>query len=147
MVDKVVNGVTMYGVIFLSLSILSLLAEATTVASDGTFRSAPPLFQQLYTIHFQDHSFPFAYVLMTHWNQLPYNEVMSHVKDTITAEFPTLSLKNIKYCMSDFEPAILGAMALAFPYAVVKGCLFHGQAIFRKAGELGLSIAYSKIPL
>ena len=137
----------MESIIFLSLSILSLLGEATTVASDGTFRSAPILFQQVYTIHvdFQGHSFPFAYVLMTHRNQLLYSEVMSHIKDTIAAEFAAFTLENIKFCMSDFEPAILGAMALAFPYAVPKGCWFHyGQAIYRKASELGLSVAYKQ---
>jgi len=47
--------------------------------------------------------------------------------------------------MSDFEPAILGAMKVAFPNAVAKGCWFHyGQAIYRKTSELGLSVTYKQ---
>jgi ribosomal protein L7/L12 len=137
----------MYGVIFISLSILALLGDATTLASDGTFRSAPELFNQVYTIHvdYQEHSFPFAYVLMTHRNQLLYSDVLNHIKETVSLEFPGISLCNIKYCISDFEPAILGAMTVAFPSAVAKGCWFHyGQAIYRKASELGLSVAYKQ---
>ena len=146
-VEKVVDGVSTYGVIFLSLSIMALLGEATTIGSDGTFRSSPVLFQQVYTIHvyYQGHSFPFAYVLMTHRNMVLYNEVLRHIKDTIVMEYPAFDLANIKFCMSDFEPAILGAMTMAFPAATAKGCWFHyGQAIYRKASELGLSPSYKK---
>ena len=46
--EKVVDGVSTYGVIFLSLSIMALLGEATTIGSDGTFRSSPVLFQQVH---------------------------------------------------------------------------------------------------
>lgn len=137
----------MYGVIFLSLSILALLGEATTIGSDGTFRSAPEFFHQVYTIHvdYQGHTFPFAYVLMTHRNQLLYEEVMNHILETVTLEYPNFNLSNIKYCMSDFEPAILGAMKVAFPNAVAKGCWVHyGQAIYRKTSELGLSVTYKQ---
>lgn len=135
----------MYGVIFISLSILALLGDAATLSSDGTFRSAPELFNQVYTIHvdYQGHSFPFAYVLMTHRNQLLYSDVLYHIKQTVSLEFPGISLCNIKYCISGFEPAILGAMTVAFPSAVAKGCWFHyGQ--YRKASELGLSVAYKQ---
>ena len=74
-----------------------------------------------------------------------YNEVLRHIKDTIVMEYPAFDLANIKFCMSDFEPAILGAMTMAFPAATAKGCWFHyGQAIYRKASELGLSPSYKK---
>ena len=70
---------------------------------------------------------------------------MNHILETVTLEYPNFNLSNIKYCMSDFEPAILGAMKVAFPSAVAKGCWFHyGQAIYRKTSELGLSVTYKQ---
>jgi hypothetical protein len=82
---------------------------------------------------------------MTHRNKLLYEEVMNHILETVTLEYPNFNLSNIKYCMSDFEPAILGAMQVAFPNAVAKGCWVHyGQAIYRKTSELGLSVTYKQ---
>ncbi|XP_045034595.1 uncharacterized protein LOC123475661 [Daphnia magna] len=50
-VEEETDGVRSFAFIFLSLNIMSLLSEVTQLASDGTFRSSPSMFQQLFTIH------------------------------------------------------------------------------------------------
>jgi hypothetical protein len=60
--------------------------------------------------------------------------VLNYIKETVSFEFPGITLCNIKFFISNFEPAILGEMTVAFPSAVAKVCWFYyGQAIYRKA--------------
>lgn len=72
-------------------------------------------------------------------------DVLNYIKETVSFEFPGITLCNIKFFISNFEPAILGEMTVAFPSAVTKVCWFYyGQAIYRKASELGFLIAYKQ---
>ncbi|XP_045030418.1 uncharacterized protein LOC116935338 [Daphnia magna] len=120
-VEEETDGVRSFAFIFLSLNIMSLLSEVTQLASDGTFRTSPSMFQQLFTIHvtYRGKTLPFAYVLMTHRNRKIYDASLRHILDD--------------------------SMGSAFPNARPRGCWFHyGQAIFRKTKEFGLQQEYQK---
>ena len=51
---------------------LRLLAKSDTWFVDGTFKTAPSLFVQVFTVHgmFKDHALPFVYELLTGTNQV-----------------------------------------------------------------------------
>ncbi|KZS16486.1 Uncharacterized protein APZ42_017762 [Daphnia magna] len=166
-VEEETDGVRSFAFIFLSLNIMSLLSEVTQLAFDGTFRSSPSMFQQLFTIHvtyrgkassitdgpnFQRllylcslQTLPFAYVLMTHRNRKIYDASLRHILDEFKKHNPGASIDQIELVISDFERAILSSMGSAFPNARPRGCWFHyGQAIFRKTQEFGLQQEYQK---
>lgn len=118
---------------------------------DGTFKSSPLIFYQLFTImgtityRFNGKTktvhLPFVYALLENKREEAYlkvlNVVMTEaVKFRIPVNFPECIL-------SDFEVAIINALLSKFG-RIVKGCFFHlRQIVHRHIQQEGLQRAYT----
>jgi len=110
---------------------LHFLSPIHVIYVDGTFRSAPKFFYQLFTIHglSNGHYMPLAFFLLASKHQTSYEDVSSHtVSDAAKLGvnvFPTV-------VYADFETAIHSAVTTVRPGCEVKACLFHlGQSWWR----------------
>lgn len=106
--------------------------------SDGTFRTVPTIFTQLYTIHghIDGKLVPLVYVLLPGKTESLYNKVLQLLKQ---------GRKNMKpqIIISDFEQAFISAAEKVFPKAEFHGCYFHfTQCIYRQIQFSGLQARY-----
>ena len=117
---------------------LTLLQENDHWFIDGTFKVAPTLFTQLFTVHalINNSAYPLVYVLLPEKTEHGYERVMQKILEL----HPGL---NPACIMADFEKASLNACATIFPGARLAGCFFHlGQCLWRKVQECHLAEAY-----
>ena len=117
---------------------LDLLSGAHWFA-DGTFDIAPPLFLQVYTIHAFIHGRcqPLIYCVLPKKTQKMYVDVLKIVKTRLSSDPISIT--------SDFEKAFLNACASVFEKVTLFGCFFHfKQSMWRKIGELGLTVTYKE---
>ena len=126
--------------IFSTARNLQLLAESPHWYADGTFKSAPPLFQQLYTIHILKFKtiIPVVFVLMNDKSTNTYVRVLTELKNLKSNLNPVT-------VMTDFEQASLLAFRRIFPDTNQQGCLFHlSQCIWRRMQQIpGLQEHYT----
>ena len=118
---------------------LHFLTANSNWMADGTFKMAPQLFFQLYTIHaIRDNLvFPCLCALLGRKNRRTYEEMWRLIK----MYAPNL---NPRFCILDFELAAKSAIISAFPHIEVRGCFFHlSQSIWRKIQDLGLKVTYT----
>ena len=112
---------------------------------DGTFKVAPTLFLQLYTIHViiggpNGHVFPCIYALLPNKTTQTYIKLFQILKDARPNLAPHL-------CIMDFELASKRALLTVFPQVSVAGCFFHlTQAVWRKVQVAGLTENYINQP-
>jgi len=114
--------------IFTTKSNLNLLQESDNWLGDGTFKTVPSIFSQLYTIHSykSDCVVPLVYILMTNRTKNSYIEVLRQLL-ILNQQLNPLSIR------IDFEQPFISAFDEIFPNAVIKGCFFHfGQCVWRK---------------
>ena len=126
--------------IFATARNIRLLANSDRWYCDGTFKTVPLLFYQLYTIHgFQDNiAIPLVYALLPNKSEPSYDALLEKIK--INTNFSSPS-----YITLDFEPAMIKACKQQFPSVVLKGCFFHfSQCIFRVIQENGLKKKYEE---
>ena len=121
------------------LELLDGLARANVWLADGTFKTVPSLYFQLYSIHFQYvggvHPAA-AYCLLPNKTQDTYERMLIEIKRLIPAAAPTVIL-------TDFESASMAAFNAAYPSATVSGCYFHlCQSVLRKINDLGMKADY-----
>ncbi|KAL4085461.1 hypothetical protein QTP88_027319 [Uroleucon formosanum] len=124
--------------IFSTLENLNMLKECSSWFGDGTFRSVPTLFSQLYTIHGTKNkqSFPLVYILMVDRSKDSYIEVLKALKSVVS----NLTLRRI---MVDFEMAFISAYKDEFPTTEIKSCFFHcQQCLWQKIQSCGLQQMY-----
>jgi hypothetical protein len=117
---------------------LSYLEQSSAWFADGTFRTAPKHFAQLFTIHFLKNfkAFPAVFGLLPNKKQETYVKLLEVLK----AKIPHLKPTSI---MTDFEKASMNAFKLVFPEVQNHGCFFHfQQSFYRKLCELGLKTKY-----
>ena len=117
---------------------LTLLQENDHWFIDVTFKVAPTLFTQLFTIHalINNSAYPLVYVLLPKKTEHGYERVMQKILEL----HPGLNPASV---MADFEKASLNACATIFPGARLAGCFFHqGQCLWRKVQECHLAEAY-----
>ncbi|CAG8836736.1 15411_t:CDS:1, partial [Gigaspora margarita] len=114
---------------------------------DGTFRTVPTVFRQLYTIHApvgtskNSQIFPLIYALMSSKSAELYTQLFQDLNDIAAENEFTLRPSTI---ITDFEIAAINAFRDAFPDVTNKGCFFHfAQSGWRKVQESGLSVQYS----
>lgn len=121
---------------------LKRLSETNMWFIDGTFRTCPPQFQQLYTVNalVDGACFPLVFVLMPGKSQFLYRSLFTELKQA--AQAADLEL-NPEYIMSDFELAAINAARLEFPDAKIHACHFHlAQSVHRRVLSEGLRNAY-----
>lgn len=111
------------------------LARTRHIYCDGTFKSAPKPFMQIYSIHGDIDGVvkPLAYAMLLNKKMATYKRVFQLLK----ASIPNMS---IDVFTSDFEEAAVRAILSVFPNVAVKGCYFHyKRALKKKQKDLGLS--------
>ena len=98
---------------------LNYLCRARHWSLDGTFKTVPRIFSQLYSIHgfLNDRSVPLIYALLPDKCQTTYANFLDQLKKVK----PDLAPESI---MVDFEKASINSLRLAFPETEIKGCFF-----------------------
>ena len=125
---------------------LKKLAESNYWIMDGTFKTAPNMFLQIYSIHApvggkeNSRILPLVYFVMSRKSEEAYKRAFEDLCDS-AAEY------NIKlapsFIITDFEKAAINAALAEFPGAINKGCFFHlCQNIWRKIQNSGLATLY-----
>ncbi|KAL0868257.1 hypothetical protein ABMA27_007788 [Loxostege sticticalis] len=107
--------------------------------ADGTFKSVPKPFYQLFTLHVDLCSdskstqiVPVVYALLPNKNQDTYLRLFNIMKSVLK-----INITNFK---CDYELGIMNAVKTVYPDAQITGCYFHYQkAIWKKAKELNLT--------
>ena len=131
-------------IIFGTVQNLRLLCQADTIFMDGTFKTAPEMFAQLYSIHiyYLGTMLPVAIALLPSKSQLTYSRMLRLLVE-VAARYG-MQFQPTTVCI-DFEAAMIAAVQDIFHNARIRGCLFHfSQAIWRKVQELGLTIRYKE---
>jgi len=129
-------------VAFSTTTNLKFLSECKTLYIDGTFKSCPKLFYQLFIIHGAKNTTytPLVFFLLT-------GKTISIYKDAFYSLIEKMNDLNLNFApniiYADFEQAIHSAVVDIFPDVIRKGCRFHlGQSIWRKIQSLGLSTVF-----
>ncbi|RWS18371.1 hypothetical protein B4U80_11540, partial [Leptotrombidium deliense] len=115
-------------IIFATNKAIDLLSGSDHWYADGTFKTSPLIFGQIYTIHgIKNHEvIPAVYGLLPNQLESTYDNLFAALK----AKAPSLNTSNI---MTDFELGARNAFRSFFPNSIVRGCFFHFcQAIYRK---------------
>ncbi|XP_043235792.1 uncharacterized protein LOC122388635 [Amphibalanus amphitrite] len=123
---------------------LMQLANGQHWFADGTFKAAPALFTQLYTLHtcVLGQTFPCVYALLVDKTERTYRQLLSVVREAILERFPDTDF--VGSILIDLEIAAKNAVRAVFPEKELKLCFFHmSQAVWRKVQELGLQAAYA----
>ncbi|XP_059169402.1 uncharacterized protein LOC131951125 [Physella acuta] len=105
---------------------------------DGTFKTAPALFSQLYTVHalVNGRTVPCVYALLQNKTQETYTALLQQLT-VLNTNLQPISI------MIDFEMAVIKSVERVFPECEVKGCFFHlSQNIYRKIQDSGLQQLY-----
>ncbi|CAN7993984.1 unnamed protein product, partial [Ixodes hexagonus] len=121
-----------------SPDMLALLGSSRQWFADGTFKVAPALFYQLYTVHCKVNGavIPAVYVLMKSKTEAAYTKLLSVLKNKCAAADPSTVLL-------DFEQAAINGFRRVFPSCQALGCFFHlCQCVYRKLQSEGLQESY-----
>jgi hypothetical protein len=112
---------------------------------DGTFKTVPTVFRQLYTIHApvggeNSRILPLVYSLITSKSEEIYKSLFEELVDFAAENGLTLRPSII---LTDFELASINASRHVFSNVENKGCFFHlGQSVWRKIQSCGLATRY-----
>ena len=113
-------------------SSLQILATTDTLLMDGTFKAAPKIYKQLFTIHgvYRGHCIPL--VSLTVIDQLKRKMAEKEL------------ILNPTKLMCDFEAGLIPALRTHFPNSAVKGCYFHHtKALWAHVQDYGLVPDYN----
>jgi hypothetical protein len=117
-------------------------SEKNHLFFDGTFKSCPNPFYQLYSVHSltNDLSTPKLYTLLSDKRGPTYISMFNSILNLCYTNDICL---NPSFVTIDFEQAAINSIRLIFPNAVVKGCNFHfNKCIYTKLQELGFQSAF-----
>ena len=103
---------------------LDFLCESVRWCGDGTFKAAPKLWTQLYTIHEQKNGYtvPCVFSLLPNKRKESYNLVFSKIKAWIDVVSQNWQFESY---LSDFEKGAFLAAVEVFPGIASEGCFFH----------------------
>ena len=101
-------------IIFSTDQNLQALSTSDTLYTDGTFKSAPQNFTQLYTIHatYRGHVIPVIYCLLSDKSSDTYHLIFDIIKRKMAALDVTFNPSTI---ISDFESSIIPTLRHHFP--------------------------------
>ena len=126
---------------------LDFMATCNSVLMDGTFKTTPPHFAQLYTIHGTrpvppddkpSKAVPLLFMLLPDKNESTYRRVFQQVVTFLPQWAP-------ERAMVDFERAAINALQIQWPNLQVTGCFFHlNQNIWKKIQQVGLTRFYGE---
>ncbi len=118
------------------------LCAADTIFMDGTFKAAPEMYQQVYSIHVQvmETMVPVCVGLLPAKNTETYVRFFRLIQKAANRYGLNFSPSTISI---DFESAMINSIQRIFPGARIRGCLFHfSQALWRRVQEVGLVVRY-----
>uniref|UniRef100_A0A914I467 MULE transposase domain-containing protein n=1 Tax=Globodera rostochiensis TaxID=31243 RepID=A0A914I467_GLORO len=118
------------------------LVQCSTWVVDGTFKSAPELWYQIWVIHgmFRGRVMPFVYALLPNKQQCTYERALERILSGIDDVRPGWRPTTL---VIDFEKAEMNAFERLIPGIATHGCYFHfNQSIWRQIQNLGLSGFY-----
>ena len=108
---------------------LEFLKNSRCVFGDGTFKVAPGLFEQIYSIHAtleERQVCPLVFTLMNRKSTDAYVNMLTAIKNLIPAWAPEV-------ITTDFESAAIRAFQQVFPQSRLHGCHFHfGQCVWKR---------------
>jgi hypothetical protein len=136
-----INNSEKYIIAFLTQTNMKYFTKCAILYVDGTFKSCPKPFYQLFIIHGAKNSnyTPLVFFLLTGKTTKIYKDAFSNLLGKIDELNLTFTLRII---YADFEQAIHLAILEIFPEV---GCRFHlGQTMRRKIQSLGLSKNFKK---
>ena len=116
---------------------LDAMANRTDWFVDGTFKCAPEIFYQVFTIHIFIHGtvIPVLFALLPNKQQSTYERLLRGVN--------SLRQFNPTSVLADFELASINAIRNVYPSVNVVGCFFHfSQCVYRKVQDCGLQTEY-----
>ncbi|XP_045032435.1 uncharacterized protein LOC116927525 [Daphnia magna] len=123
--------------IFISLALLPEIHTTREIRSDGTFKTVPNVFYELFTLHVLAYgkSFPVSYALMSNKTAELYRMAIDRILQILQEVNPGDHFE-VEVLISDFELAIMGTMQQAFPIARSRGCWFHyAQSLQRRTSK------------
>lgn len=130
---------------------IELLCASPTWFMDGTFKTAPTLFTQVFTIlglrrrnvvDGEGLAVPLVYALLTRKTTEQYTTVLRVVQEAVD-EFNVAPCNPARF-MTDFEKSILNACTAVYPTVTISCCFFHlGQSVYRRVQKEGLQEAYN----
>ena len=136
-------------VIFSTQENIEYLSMSSIWLADGTFKTVPNLFCQLYTVHcliggpnpFENgHLLPCIYALLPNKSTSTYTKMWNIIRDACPNSQPN-------YIFVDFEQAAINSFKLIWPLTQVKACFFHlSQSVYRELQSLGLQSEYHNDP-
>ncbi|CAF4471508.1 unnamed protein product, partial [Rotaria sp. Silwood2] len=133
--------------IFSTPKLLSALFDSDIILCDGTFKTRPLLFQQVYVLmgRYHDETIPLVWCLTSSKTQSVYHTIWKKLQKV--AKHMQMEWKMAE-CLMDFERAMINSCLEAFPNVHVKCCWYHFvQALWRKIQKLGLTTSYETDPL
>ena len=125
--------------IFASDDNLDLLIRHRHWLADGTFKCAPAVFYQLFTLHvyIEGSVVPAVYALLPNKTQQTYQRML--------LEFSKLRQFNPESIVTDFERATINAVQVVFPNVSQSACFYHfSQCIYRQVQQHGLQTDYTE---
>ena len=118
------------------------LASCETILGDGTLKTAPDPYFQIYTIFcdFENRKFPLVFAPLTGKTSDHYKAMLYILRENMETIEKVFKPDNI---LSDYESGFKTAVAEVFPESRHIGFYFHfTQAIIKKLRSLGLITAY-----
>jgi len=111
-------------IIFTTKENLRILCESPMVFWNGTFKTVPHMFTQLFTVHglYLKHLYPLVNALTTHKDEETYDLLDGEIKSLATQNGYTFRPETM---MWDFELANMNAARAHVVGIRIKGCLFH----------------------
>ena len=127
---------------------LRLLCASNDVQCDGTFKTVPRLFHQLYTLHVTlgsgdtEETVPVIYAMLPDKRKETYRDLFMQ----INAKCQNFGLEfNPQKIRLDFESAPIGVIKDLYPTCRLSGCNFHfNQCLWRKVQNIGLFVQYAQ---
>ena len=121
---------------------LDFLCQSLRWCGDGTFKAAPKLWTQLYTLHGQKNGYtvPCVYALLPNKRKETYIRIFRQVKSWVGVGNRQWIFETF---LSDYEQGAFKAMLEVFPGIGEEGCFFHlCKRLDFQVKELGLMPKY-----
>ena len=125
-------------IIFGTENNLRILIQNNHWYADGTFKTVPLLFEQLYTIHIIKNgvSIPAVYALLPNKTRAVYSNFLEKVKQ-LTGDFMPASI------LTDFESSFILSFKDIYGDSTHRGCFYHfSQCLWRKIASINLKERY-----
>ncbi|XP_042148461.1 uncharacterized protein LOC121837088 [Ixodes scapularis] len=129
--------------IFCSPQMVDVLRTSKKWFADGTFKVAPELFYQVYSLHCEvgGSILPAAYILLTRKDCGTYTRALNTLNAECGGDCEPRTVT------VDYELAAINAFRAVFPSADVRGCFFHlSQCVYRRLQSEGLQELYAFDP-